>query len=272
MGHSFPGAVPGDSGGHCVQAHRDREPWRGRDAAHSCRPRPQRRAPGRRADPRDRARHGRRAHRHVRSGGRRGVPHRAGGQPSLPRPCALGAGSGGSPSGRRLGRLGVRRRGSGLRRPVRPPRDHVHRPVCGGDAQTRRQDRLQADRRGGRGAGGALEPRRRRFSRGRPRRRRPDRLPADAQGDGRRWRSGYPPGRHPRRSRRRLPAHPGRGRTGVRLGGGLPGAADHRRPPRRGAGDRRRPGNRVGARRPGLLGPAAQPEGDRGVRLPPAHP
>ena len=39
------------------------------------------------------------------------------------------------------------------------------------------------------------------------------------------------------------------------------------RPARRGAGDRGRPGHRVGARRPRLLGAAAQPEDHRGVGL-----
>ena len=38
--------------------------------------------------------------------------------------------------------------------------------------------------------------------------------------------------------------------------------------PRRGPGDRRRSGHRLGARRPRLLGAAAQPEDHRGVRLP----
>ena len=41
-----------------------------------------------------------------------------------------------------------------------------------------------------------------------------------------------------------------------------------RRPARRGAGHRRRARHGVGARRARLLGPAAQPEADRGVRLP----
>ena len=45
---------------------------------------------------------------------------------------------------RRLGRLGLRRRGPGVRRAVRPARRHLHRPERRGDAQARRQDRLQA--------------------------------------------------------------------------------------------------------------------------------
>ena len=53
---------------------------------------------------------------------------------------------------RRLGRLGLRRRGPGVRRAVRAHRRHLHRPEPRGDAQARRQDRLQAHRRGGRRA------------------------------------------------------------------------------------------------------------------------
>ena len=52
----------------------------------------------------------------------------------------------------------------------------------------------------------------------------------------------------------------------------LPRAPGHRRPARRGAGDRRRPGHRVGARRARLLGAAPQPEGHRGVGLAGARP
>ena len=48
----------------------------------------------------------------------------------------------------------------------------------------------------------------------------------------------------------------------------VPGAAGHRRPARRGPGDRGRPGHGLGARRARLLGAAAQPEDHRGVRLP----
>ena len=46
-------------------------------------------------------------------------------------------------------------------------RRHLHRSERRGDAQARRQDRLQADRRGGRRARRAVEPRRRRHPRGR---------------------------------------------------------------------------------------------------------
>ena len=60
--------------------------------------------------------------------------------------------------------------------------------------------------------------------------------------------------------------------AGVRQRRGVPGAPGHRRPARRGPGDRRRPGHRVGARRARLLGAAAQPEGHRGVRVAGAEP
>ena len=48
---------------------------------------------------------------------------------------------------------------------------------------------------------------------------------------------------------------------------GLPGAVRRERPARRGPGDRRRCGHRLGGRRPGLQRAAPQPEGDRGVRV-----
>ena len=97
---------------------------------------------------------------------------------------------------RRLGRLGLRRRGPGVRRAVREDRRHLHRPERRGDAQARRQDRLEADRRGGRRPGRAVEPRRgRRPSTTRCARGERDRLPADAQGDRRRRRARHPDGR-----------------------------------------------------------------------------
>ena len=82
-----------------------------------------------------------------------------------------------------VARLGLRRRGPRVRRPVRQARRHLHRPERRRDAPARRQDRLEADRRGGRRARGAVEPRRGRLPRGRAGLRRGDRLPADAQGD-----------------------------------------------------------------------------------------
>ena len=53
----------------------------------------------------------------------------------------------------------------------------------------------------------------------------------------------------------------------VRQRRGLPRAAGHRRPARRGPGHRRRAGHRLGARGARLLDPAPQPEGHRGVGL-----
>ena len=166
---------------------------------------------------------------------------------------------------RRLGRLGLRRRGRRLRRAVRAHRRHLHRAEPGGHAPPRRQDRLQADRRGGRRAGRPVEPGRRRHARGRHRRRGPDRLPADAQGHRWRRRTRHPQGHHRRRARRRLRAHPRRGGAGLRVGRGLPREARHRRAARRGAGHRRRSGLGVGDRGARLLGAAPQPEGHRGV-------
>ena len=66
---------------------------------------------------------------------------------------------------------------------------------------------------------------------------------------------------------RRLRAHQAGGRARLRQRRRLPGAPGHRRPARRGPGHRRRPGHGLGARGARLLGAAAQPEGDRGVRL-----
>ena len=74
-----------------------------------------------------------------------------------------------------------------------------------------------------------------------------------------------------RRADRRLRAHPRRGRSAPSAPASCSWSAGHRRPARRGAGHRRRPGHRLGARRPRLLGAAAQPEGHRGVRLPGAR-
>src|SRR5438874_1167320 len=77
---------------------------------------------------------------------------------------------------------------------------------------------------------------------------------------------------HPRRhrspgARRRLPADQPGGRARVRQRCDVPGAPGDRRPARRGPGDRRWPGRRVGAGRAGLLGAAPQPEDHRGVVL-----
>ena len=161
--------------------------------------------------------------------------------------------------------LGLRGRGPVVRRPVRPARGHLHRPQRRGDAQARRQDRLEADRRGGGRARGSVEPGRRRDPRGRAGGCRGHRLPADAQGDRRRRRPRDPDGGVRRRPRGRLPAHQRRGTARLRQRHGLPRAPGDRRPARRGAADRRQPRHRLGDRRPRLLDPAPQPEGDRGV-------
>ncbi len=58
--------------------------------------------------------------------------------------------------------------------------------------QLGRQDRLEADRRGGRRPGRAVEPRRRRHARGRQGRGCAHRLPADAEGHRRRRRARHP--------------------------------------------------------------------------------
>ena len=253
-----------------VLAYRDRQPGRGRPAADPRGPRPQLRA-DRRTDHDDRALHRGRARSHVRPGGRRRLPDRSRRGPPLPRPRGAGAGARRDRRRRRLGGLGLRRRGPRVRRALRAPGRHVHRSQLRGDAQAGRQDRLQADRRGGRRPGRPVEQGRGRHPGGRPRRGRPGRLPADAEGDRRRWRPRDPDGRRRGRPRGRLPAHPRRGPAGLRQRRGLPRAAGHRRAPRGGAGDRRQPRPRLGARRPGLLGAAAQPEGDRGVRVPAAR-
>ena len=172
---------------------------------------------------------------------------------------------------RRLGRLGLRRRGPGVRRGLRAHRRHLHRPEPGGDAQARGQDRLEAHRRGGRRPGGAVEPGPGGHARGGHRRGPRHRLSPDAQGHGGRRRPRHPGGGFRRRPQGRLRAHPRRGAARVRQRRGLPRAPGHRRAPRRGAGDRRRPGHGLGGRRARLLGAASQPEGHRGVRLPGAQ-
>ncbi len=207
-----------------------------------------------------------RAHGAVRPRGRRGVRPRARVGAAVPRPGAARARARRDPRRRRVGRLGLRRGGPGVRRAVRPDRGHLRRPERRGDAPARRQDRRQAAGRGGRRPGGAVVARSGRRPRVGHRARGADRLPADAQGDrGRGW-ARHPRGHHRRRARGRLRAHPRGGPARVRQRRGLPRAARHRRPARRGAGHLRRR-DRVGARRPRLLGAAPQPEGDRGERL-----
>ena len=186
--------------------------------------------------------------------------------PSLPRPRGPGEGAARHRSGRRLGRLGVRRRGPGVRRAVRPDRRHLHRPERRGDAHgsATRSARSCSPRRSAsrsrRGAAAPLDTLEAAHRQGRR-----DRLPGHAQGHRRRRRPRHPPDRVGRGDGGRLRAHPRRGRARLRQRRGLPREPGHRRAARRGAGHRRRPGHGVGARRPRLLGPAPQPEGHRGV-------
>ncbi len=257
-----------------VLPHRGREPWRSRDAADPRRERPERpdRGGSRRSADRGRgALHGGRARGHVRARGGRCPPARTRLRASLPRPGGARARPRRNPRRRRLGRLGVRCRGPGVRRPVRADRGHLHRPECRGDAQAGRQDRLQADRRGRRRTRRPVEPGRcRNAGRGAGRGGQGG-LPADAQGDRRRRWPRHQDGRRPGRPRGRLPAHPRRGATRLRKRRRLPREAGHGRPARRGAGDRRQSRARLGAGRPGLLGAATEPEGHRGVRISPAR-
>ena len=160
---------------------------------------------------------------------------------------------------RRLGRLGLRRRGPRVRRAVRAARRRLHRPERRRHARARRQDRGQAAGRGGRRAGRAVERRPGRdASRRRSRHAAAHRLPADDQGDRRRRRA-----RHPPRRRRRTSSptrfERARAEAAQAFGDGtvLHGAARRRRAPRRGAADRRRPRQRVGGRRARLLAASA---------------
>ena len=97
---------------------------------------------------------------------------------------------------RRLGRLGLRRRGPGVRRAVRADRRHLHRPEPRGDAQARatrsapRSSPRRSASRSRRGAVARSTPSTTRWPR--PQR---DRLPAHAQGDRRRWWPRHPHGR-----------------------------------------------------------------------------
>ena len=137
---------------------------------------------------------------------------RSGLGPALPRPRGAREGAARDRRRRRVAGLGLRRRGPVVRRPVRQAGRHLHRAERRGDAPARRQDRLEADRRGGGRARGALEPGGRRLPRGRTGRRRGHRLPAHAQGDGWRWWPGDPHGGLAGGPGGRLPAHQRRGR------------------------------------------------------------
>ena len=172
---------------------------------------------------------------------------------------------------RRLGRLGLRRRGPGVRGAVRADRRDVHRPAAGGDAPARRQDRGQVAGRARSGVPVAAVERR---PGGRPMEdgaaaRRGHRLPADDQG--------------------RAAAAAAAASGWCRVRGELEEALERARvEAERAFGDatcfmerlvaggrhvevqvdRRQLRHGLGARRARLLRPAAQPEGDRGVGLP----
>ena len=254
----------------CVQAHRHRQPGRGRHAAHPRGPGDERRVAGRGAHHDDRAVHRRRDLGHVRPRGRRGLPAGPGVRAPVPQPRPPGEGAHRGPRRRRVGRLGLRRRGRRLRRPHGRAGHHLHRPQRRRDALPGRQDRLQAARRGGRRPGRPVEQRRRAHPRRGPRGRRAHRLPPHAQGHRGRRRARDPPRRHPRGPDRRLPAHLRRGPPRLRQRRAVPREARHRRPPRRGAAHLRR-GYCVGPRRPRLHRAAPQPEDHRGVALAAAH-
>ena len=133
--------------------------------------------------------------RHVRPRSRPRLRPRSRVRAPVPRPEGPGARAGGDRGRRRVGRLGLRRRGPGVRRAVREDRGHLRRTEPGSHAQARRQDRREADRRGGRRAGRAVEPRRGRDPGGRAGGGGRDRLPADAEGDRGRRRPRHPRGR-----------------------------------------------------------------------------
>ena len=156
----------------------------------------------------------------------------------------------------------------GLRRPVRAARDRLRRPRPGGHAARRRQDRRQAARRGGGRPGRAVERRPGGHGRGRAPARDADRLPAHGQGHGGRRRARDPARRRAGRPGGRVPVRPRRGRAGLRRRHAPAGAPGRSGAAHRGAGDRRRPGRRMGGRRARLQLPAPPPEGDRGVGQP----
>ena len=166
---------------------------------------------------------------------------------------------------RGLAGLGLRRRGSRLRRALQRRGHPLPRPAAGGDAHARRQDRREAARRDGGCPGAAVERRRGRGRRARAARGRGDRLPAAREGDGGRRRPRHPhrrtarassPGRSARRAPRRSPPS---ATARVFLEAAVRGgrhvevqivADEH--------------GTRARPRLPRLLGPAPPPEGDRG--------
>ncbi len=138
-----------------------------------------------------------------------------------------------------------------------------------GDVMRRLGDKIssQAARGIGRRARRALERRRGRHARGRAARRGRHRLPADDQGHGRRRRPRHPPRRRRRPTWRRPSNAHARRRARLRRRHGVHGAAGAGRPAHRGAGRRRPPRARLGARRARLLRAATEPEGHRGSAL-----
>ena len=260
-------AVTGGAVG--VQPHRHRQPWRGRDAAHPRRPRAQRR--GRWHRSRRIALHtdGERTATFVprgrlrllaRPGARRGptsTTRCSSARCARPAPTPPGSAGASSP---RTPRSPSCASGSASPSSARAPEAmRTARATRSAPSCSPRRSACRSRR----GAGGAVDD-----PRGRPPRAAatigyPLMLKATAGGGGRGIRmvaSDAELADAYERTRDEAAAR-------LRQRRGLPRAAGHRRPARRGAGHRRRAGHGLGARRPRLLGAAAQPEGDRGVRL-----
>ena len=187
----------------------------------------------------------------------------------VPRPRGAGPGAARQPCRRRLGRLGLRRGGPGVRRAVRRARRHLRRAVAGGHAAARApRSRPKVARRAGRRAGRGVERWPGRRDRGRPparRRRSATRSSSSPAAAGEGGASGSSASEA--ELEEALERTAGRGGPHVRRPGHLHGAPGRGRPARRGAGHRRPARHGLGARCPRLLGAAAQPEGARGVQL-----
>ena len=155
----------------------------------------------------------------------------------------------------------------GVRRPVRAARDRLRRAPsrrsCGSSAT--RSPPSGSPRSAGvpvaPWSGGPVDD-----GRGRAPPRDADRLPADGQGHGGRRRPRDPPRRRRGRAGRPRFASPApRPSRPSATARSCWSALRHSGAAHRGAGDRRRPGHRMGARRARLQLPAPPPEGDRGV-------